>query len=78
MIRSGEQNAAANHLAHDAAYGPYIDILLVAHAEDDLRRAIVARDHIGRHHKSRAGCAGQAEVENLESAIRLDDDVWRL
>lgn len=78
MIRAGEENAASNHLTHDAAHWPDVDVFLVAHAEDDFWSAIITRDDIRRHHESSAGCTGQAEVENLESAIRLYDDIRRL
>lgn len=75
VIRSREKHSAANHLAHYAAHRPNVDVLLVAHAEDDFGCAIVSRHDIRRHHESGAGCAGQAEVENLQGAVGLDDNI---
>lgn len=69
MICSGEEDSSSNHLAHDAAHRPDVDVLLVAHAEDDLGRAVISRHDVGRHHERGAGGAGQAEIENLQSAV---------
>ena len=38
MVGAGEEHAAPDHLAHDAADGPDVNILLVTHAQDHLRR----------------------------------------
>lgn len=32
MVGAGEEHAAANDLAHDAAHGPDVHVLRVAHA----------------------------------------------
>lgn len=47
-------------------------VLLVAHAQDDLRGSVISRHHIGRHHEACARCPGQSEVKDFQCAIRLD------
>lgn len=78
VIRSGEQNTAAYHFTHDAAHRPDVDVLLVAHAQNDFRRSIVARHHVRRHHERGASSSGQPKVEDFQRAIRLDHNVGRL
>lgn len=75
VVGAREQHATPDHLAHDAAHGPYVDVLLVAHAQYDLGRPVVPRDDVGGHHEGGAGRPGQAKVEDLEGAVALDDDV---
>lgn len=55
-----------------------LTIGLVTHAQDDLRGAVVACNHIGRHKKAGGSSSGQAEVQNLQGAIRLYHNVARL
>lgn len=62
MIGAGEEDAAPDHLAHDASHRPDVHVLGVAHAEDDLGRPVVPRHHVRRHHECRAGGARQTEV----------------
>jgi hypothetical protein len=75
VIGAREEDSAANHFSHDAAHGPDVHVLLVAHAQDDFRRSVIPGDDVGRHHEGRAGGSRQSEVENLQSAIRTDHDI---
>lgn len=77
VIGARKQNPTAYHLAHNAAHRPDVDVLLVAHAQDHLRRPIVARHHVRRHHERGASGAGQPKVQDLQRAIGLDDNVGR-
>ncbi len=77
VVCSRKENSSADHLAHDAADGPDVDVLLVAHAQDDLRRAVVARHHVRRHHERRVGRPRQPEVQDLQRAVGADHDVAR-
>lgn len=52
-----------------------LTIGLVAHAQDDLRGAVVAGDHIGRHEEASGSCPGQAKVQDLQCAVRLHHNV---
>lgn len=54
MICAREQHSSSNHLAHDATNGPNVDVFRVAHAEDNLGRAVIPGDNVGRHHERRA------------------------
>lgn len=78
MISAGKEDATTNHLTHDAANGPNVDVLLVAHAEDDLGRPVIPRHDVGRHHEGRASRPREAEVQYLEGAVGLDDNIARL
>ena len=42
-------------LAHDAADGPDINVLLVPHAEDDFGRTVVTGHDVGGHHEGGSG-----------------------
>lgn len=75
MICTREEDASADHFAHDAAHWPDVHVLLVAHAEDDLGRPVVPRDHVRGHHEGRASCARQTKVEDLQRAVRLHHNV---
>ena len=77
VIRPGEEDAAPDHLSHDAAHRPDVHVLLVAHPQDDLGGAVVPRDDVGRHHEGGAGRPRQSEVEDLQRAVRSHDDVRR-
>lgn len=52
-----------------------LTIGLVTHAQDDLRGAVVACNHIGCHKEASGSSSGQAEVQNLQGAIRLYHNV---
>ena len=78
MIGAGEQDATPDHLAHDASDWPDVDVLLVAHAEDDLGRPVVPRHDVRRHHEGRAGRPRQPEVQDLQGAVGLHHDIARL
>jgi hypothetical protein len=69
VIRSWEENSASDHLAHDAANRPNVDVLLVSHAQNDLRRTIISRHNVRRHHERRAGSSGESKVEDLQGAV---------
>lgn len=58
--------------------GKSLTIGLVAHAQDDLWCPVVTRHHIRCHQKARGSRPSQAEVQDLQRAIRLDNDVARL
>ena len=75
VIRSWEEDPSSDHLAHDAADRPDVHVLLVAHAQDDLRRAVVARHDVRRHHERRSGRAREAEVEDLQGAVGAHHDI---
>ena len=77
VICPGEEDAAPDHLSHDAAHRPDVHVLLVAHPQDDLGGAVVPRDDVGRHHEGGAGRPRQSEVEDLQRAVRSHDDVRR-
>ena len=55
--------------------GEILTVCLVAHAQDDLRRPVVARDHVRGHQEARGGGPGQTEVQDLQSAVGLHHDV---
>lgn len=57
---------------------PPLTIGLVAHTQDDLRGAVVAGDHIGRHKEAGGGCPGQTKVQDLQCAVRLHHNVTGL
>lgn len=78
VIGAGKEDAAAYHLTHDASYGPDVHVLRVSHAEDDLRRPVVSGHHVRCHHEGRPRRPCQSEVQNLQRAVRSDDDVARL
>ena len=42
MIRSWEEDSTPDHFPHDAPHRPDVHVLLVAHAQDDLGRAVVS------------------------------------
>lgn len=65
MICAGEQDATTYHFAHDAAHGPDVHVLGVAHAEDDFWCPVVACYHVRGHHERGAGRAGQTKVEDF-------------
>lgn len=75
VIRAREEHSATDHLAHDAAHRPYVHVLVVAHAQNDLGRPVVACDHVRRHHEGGACGARQSKVQDLQRAIRLDHDI---
>lgn len=54
-----------------------LTVLLVAHAQDDFRCPVVPRHHVGGHHEVGARCPCQAEVQDLQGAVWLDNDVAR-
>lgn len=56
----------------------FLTIGLVAHAQDDFWCPVVTRHHIRCHQKARGSRPSQAKVQDLQRAIRLDDDVARL
>lgn len=78
VVGAGEEHAAADHLAHDAAHRPDVHVLRVPHAQDHLWRAVVSGDDVGRHHEGRAGGARQTEVQDLQRAVALHYYVGRL
>lgn len=53
-------------------------ILLILHAQDDLWGSVVSGYHVGGHHEVGAGRPRQAEVQDLQSTIRLHYYVTRL
>lgn len=55
-----------------------LTILLILHAQDDLWGSVVSGYHVGGHHEVSAGCPRQAEVQDLQSTIRLHYYVTRL
>ena len=57
---------------------PSLTVGLVAHAQDDLRGAVVARDHVGGHQQTCGGGPGQAEVQDFQRAVGLHHDVTGL
>lgn len=52
-----------------------LTIGLVAHAQDNLWRSVVACNNIRGHQEARGSRPSQAEVQNLQRAVRLDDYV---
>ena len=52
-----------------------ITVLLISHAQNDFRRAIISRHHVGRHHEGRVRGAGQPEIQYLQSAVGPDDNI---
>jgi len=53
-------------------------IITVSHAKDDLRRSVVARHHVRRHHETCAGGTSQTKVKDLQCTVALHHDVGRL
>lgn len=75
MISAREENATSDHLAHDAAHRPYIHVLVIAHAQNNLWRSIIPRDHVRRHHEGCASSACQSKVQDFQRAIGFDHDI---
>lgn len=71
---AAQQHPAGSPEATPPPHRP-LTIGLVTHAQDDLRGAVVACNHIGRHKEAGGSSSGQAEVQNLQGAIRLYHNV---
>lgn len=60
------------------AAGMALTVGLVTHAQDDLWGAVIAGHHIRGHEQTGGCCPGQAEIEDLQGAIRFHYDVTGL
>mmetsp|Transcript_6182 Transcript_6182/g.19829 ORF Transcript_6182/g.19829 Transcript_6182/m.19829 type:complete len:367 (+) Transcript_6182:79-1179(+) len=87
VVVAGEQRLAQQELAEDAAAGPDVYCLSVLLAcEHDLRRAVPPRHDVLRQLPRRAearrevglDASSEAQVADLEIAIRVDEEVRRL
>ena len=58
-----------------AGEGEILTVGLVAHAEDDLWRPVVARDYVRGHQETRGGGPGQTKVQDLQGAVGFHHDV---
>jgi len=76
-----EEYPAAEQLAKDAAHTPHVDsggVMFGAH--QDLGRPVVLRHHLLSHVFATVLFLdpGEAEVTNLEHAVRIDEEIPRL
>lgn len=53
----------------------FLTILLILHAQNDLRGAVISGYYIGGHHEVCASCPCKTKVEDFQSAIRLHNNV---
>ena len=75
VVCSREHDPSPDHLSHDAAHWPDVDVLPVAHAQDDFWGPVVPGHDVGGHHERRSRRPGQTEVQDFERAVRPDHDV---
>ena len=82
VITPWKDGLAQEQLAQDAARAPHIDRAVVAPRQDQLRRAVPARDDVLCHRVAllhlpiHAACyPSQPEVADLEVAVAVDEQV---
>ena len=60
------------------SFSAALTILLILHAQNHLRGAVVSGYHVWGHHEVSAGRPRQAEIQDLQSAVWLHNNVTGL
>ena len=77
VVSSWKHDSPTDHFPHDAPHGPDVDVLPVAHAQDDLWSSVISCYHVWSHHERCACWPGQTKVKNFERAIWPDHNITR-
>ena len=75
VVCSRKHDPAPDHLSHDAADRPDVDVFPVPHAKDHFWGSVVACHHVGRHHKRRPRGARKTKVQDFERAVRSNHNI---